>query len=190
MESIIKSLLSEIETRSKNKLSLIIAIDGRCASGKSTLAKRLQSELPCNLIHMDHFFLRPEQRTKERSDEPGGNVDYERFLEEVLIPLTSGEDVTYRPFDCQIMDFSEAVHLPPLPLTIIEGSYSCHPKLRKHHDLKVFLTISSDEQIRRIRSRNGDEHTLDFISKWIPLEERYFEHCHVRDCCDLIYGND
>lgn len=34
---------------------LLVAIDGRCASGKSTLAKDLQKQLDCNVIHMDEF---------------------------------------------------------------------------------------------------------------------------------------
>ena len=49
---------------------------------------------------MDDFFLRPEQRTPERFSEPGGNVDRERFLSEVLLPLRQGEAVDYRRFDC------------------------------------------------------------------------------------------
>ena len=36
----------------------IIAIDGRCASGKTTLAEALGRHYHCNVIHMDHFFLR------------------------------------------------------------------------------------------------------------------------------------
>ena len=36
---------------------LLVAIDGRCASGKSTLAKDLQKQLDCNVIHMDDFYL-------------------------------------------------------------------------------------------------------------------------------------
>ena len=76
---------------------IVIAIDGRCASGKTTLAKALQTEgLPekvatektflkkqnVGVIHMDDFFLPRELRTKERLSEAGGNVDYERFAEE------------------------------------------------------------------------------------------------------------
>ena len=38
---------------------LLVAIDGRCASGKSTLAKDLQKQLDCNVIHMDDFYLQP-----------------------------------------------------------------------------------------------------------------------------------
>ena len=43
----------------------------------------------CNVIHLDHFFWRPKQRTAERLQQAGGNVDYGRFLEEVLISLHS-----------------------------------------------------------------------------------------------------
>jgi hypothetical protein len=38
---------------------------------------------------MDDFFLRIEQRTPERMTEVGGNVDYERFLETVLFPVSA-----------------------------------------------------------------------------------------------------
>ena len=37
----------------------IIAIDGRCAAGKTTLAARLAKELGGDVIHMDDFFLPP-----------------------------------------------------------------------------------------------------------------------------------
>ena len=72
---------------------LLIAVDGRCASGKTTLAATLEEETGCNVVHMDDFFLRPEQRTPQRLAEPGGNVDYERFRQEVILPLSRGDQV-------------------------------------------------------------------------------------------------
>ena len=50
---------------------LVIAIDGRCAAGKTTLAAALQRETGCTVLHLDHFFLRPEQRTPQRLAQPG-----------------------------------------------------------------------------------------------------------------------
>lgn len=35
------------------------------------------------LSHMDDFYLQGRQRTYERLNEVGGNVDYERFAKEV-----------------------------------------------------------------------------------------------------------
>ena len=84
-----------------------IAIDGICGGGKTTLGEALAQRYDCNLFHMDDFYLRKEQRTPERYAQPGGNVDYERFKEEVLDHLADEEGFTYRPFDCGTMDLGE-----------------------------------------------------------------------------------
>ena len=91
-------LLSALDRRLAEKSRVIAALEGGSAAGKTTLAALLAKIYPgCNVFHMDDFFLRPEQRTEARLAEPGGNVDYERFLEEVLLPLRRGETVQYRP---------------------------------------------------------------------------------------------
>lgn len=187
MQTIVNDLLHKIKDLSQRKKFLLIAIDGRCASGKTTLASKLQASCECNVIHMDHFFLRPEQRTKERFQEPGGNVDYERFMAEVLLPLCSGETFSYRPFDCKTQTLMEPVSVNPLPITVIEGSYSCHPLLKDYYNLKVFLTTDPDEQMQRILHRNGAESAAVFRDKWIPLEEQYFEACQIEENCDIIF---
>ena len=102
------------------KDTVIVAIDGPCTSGKTTLAGKLAELYDCNVFHMDDFFLRPEQRTSERFAEAGGNVDYERFGDEVLIPLQAGTDFSYRPFDCKTFTLAEPVAVEPKKLTIIE----------------------------------------------------------------------
>ena len=115
---------------------LLIAVDGRCASGKTTLAATLEEETGCNVVHMDDFFLRPEQRTPQRLAEPGGNVDYERFRQEVILPLSRGDQVRYQIFDCQQMVLSVFREIDPSKTTVIEGSYSCHPALWDFYDLR------------------------------------------------------
>ena len=67
-----------------NKHPSIISIDGRCASGKTTLSNLLKQIYDCNVFKMDDFFLQPHQRTKERLESPGENVDHERFEQEVI----------------------------------------------------------------------------------------------------------
>lgn len=62
---------------------VIIGIDGRCAAGKSTLALLLSEQPDATIFHMDDFYLQGRQRTYERFNEVGGNVDYERFAKEV-----------------------------------------------------------------------------------------------------------
>ena len=164
---------------------IIIAIDGRCASGKSTLADYLKEHYEdVALIRMDHFFLQPHQRTEERLHEPGGNVDRERFLTEVISPLKRAESFSYKPFDCKTMTFVEEVTVSKRKINIIEGSYSCHPELAKYYDLKIFLNIDEVEQLKRIEKRNA-ENVFMFKEKWIPLEEKYFEAFKIGENCDI-----
>lgn len=123
---------------------------------------------------MDHFFLRPEQRTKERMQEPGGNVDYERFQIEVTNKLQGTEPFRYQIYDCQQDRFTPSSYIQPQTLVVVEGSYSQHPTLVEHYDLKVFLTVPPNVQKKRIRRRNGPVMLQRFIDEWIPLEELYF----------------
>ena len=170
----------------KKERAAILAIDGRCGSGKSTLGAALASKWDANLFHMDDFYLQPHQRTPERLAEPGGNVDRERFLEEVLLPLRNGKPVVYRRFDCGSFTFEEGRLIDPKPIAIVEGSYACHPLLRDFYDLRIFLDIDPQTQAERILKRNGSEALERFRSIWIPLEETYFQDCHVREGCDYI----
>ena len=124
------------------KLQVIIAIDGRCGSGKTTLAAWLIEQFDGNLFHMDDFYLRSGQRTPERLAETGGNVDYERFRKEVAVPLAAGREVLYRRFDCVSFSLEEPVLFPPKRLNVVEGSYSMHPELRDFYDMTVFPEIS------------------------------------------------
>ena len=165
---------------------IIVAIDGSCAAGKTTLAGKLSEIYDCNVFHMDDFFLRPEQRTEARFSEPGGNVDYERFHEEVLIPLKSDRYFSYRPFDCKTFTLSAPVAVEPKRLNIIEGSYSLHPHFGDPYDLKILLTITSELRRQRIMERPPFLHQR-FFEEWIPMEQKYFDFFSIENKADLIY---
>ena len=180
------SLIDKIDSMVQKK-SIILAIDGGCGSGKTTLADRLQKRYDCNVFHMDDFFLQPHQRTKERFEEVGGNVDRERFLEEVLIPLKNGEDVHYRRFDCKSFTILPEVIMKPKEINIIEGSYSMHPLLADYYDFGVFLEIDSMLQKKRIEERNSPELTQRFFETWIPMEEKYHKDMKVKERCSLWF---
>lgn len=178
-------LVQAIRQQLLQRERIIVAIDGRCGSGKTTLATRLQDDLSCAVYHMDDFFLRPEQRTAARLLQPGENVDHERFLNEVLLPLHNARSITYRPFICSRQQLGEPVTVAANPLTIVEGSYACHPALWEHYDLRIFLTIDPEDQLRRIETRSSPEKAQQFRDRWIPLEERYFRAFNVQERCDI-----
>lgn len=185
MQNVLSAIISE--TKKLDKEPCIVAIDGRCAAGKTTLANALHSILGCSIIHMDDFFLQPHQRCEARLNEIGGNIDYERFLTEVIPPLKSKKDFSYLAFDCHTMDFGERVNVRQTQVILVEGSYSCHPKFSDIYDLKIFLDVDKNEQLARIEKRNGSKQLSQFISKWIPLEEKYFAFYAIEDHCDMAF---
>ena len=164
----------------------VIAIDGRAASGKTTLARQLGAILDAGVVHMDDFFLPPALRTAERYDEPGGNVHYERFAAEVLPNLKKPEPFKYRIFDCSTMDYGDWREVKTSPWRIVEGAYSLHPRFGNYASLKVFFDIAPEEQMRRIRRRNGDARAEVFAKRWIPLEEKYLSAFGIRNKADLV----
>lgn len=172
-------LIDRMLKKDENR-QVTVAIDGMCASGKSTLGKLLAKKYDCNLFHMDDYFLRPVQRTKERLQEAGGNVDYERFYQEILSHLSDKEGLVYQRYDCGSRTLAEKVQVPYHRLNIIEGAYSQHPYFKEVYDLRFFLTISPEKQKQRIRIRNGEEHLERFVNEWIPMENHYFETYEIR----------
>ncbi|MCL2498901.1 MAG: uridine kinase [Defluviitaleaceae bacterium] len=181
----------DIQTRLTHLLPLIkpdsiIAIDGRCGSGKSTIAALLAEQSGAGVIYMDDFFLPAELRTADRLATPGGNVHHERFAQEVLPYLRSGEGFEYRIFDCKAMDYNGVRRVAQSNQRIIEGAYSHHPVLGDYMDVRVFSDVQPAVQYARIKRRNGAEAVTMFVEKWIPLEEAYLRVFNIRAKADII----
>lgn len=182
----LKTILARIDALLSRQDRVIVAIEGSCGSGKTTLAALLAKQRDCNVFHMDDFFLRPHQRTPQRLTQPGGNVDYERFREEVLLPLASGKFFSYRPFDCKSMTLSDPVKVTPKKLTIIEGSYCMHPYFGNPYDLNIFLTVEDELRRRRILQRPAHLHR-QFFEEWIPMETSYFTAFSIAESSHLVF---
>ena len=186
MQDNLSMLVQTIENLKTKKTPVLVALEGGSASGKSTLGQQLAQALDATLVHMDDFFLPLELRTPARFAQPGGNVHWERVLEQVLRPLSSGEAAEYGVFDCSVMAVNRTVREDIRDVVIVEGAYSLHPMLRDFFDLRVLVEVDDATQKARILHRNGQRMLQRFVNEWIPLERAYFEACAVRDCCHII----
>lgn len=180
-------LFQQIEELMKSRERIVVAIDGQCTSGKTTLADLLSQRYDCNVFHMDHFFLRPEQRSTERLEETGGNVDRERFQTEVIDGILSGKEFPYRPYDCTDKELKTPINVMPKRLNVVEGAYSMHPSLVDSYDLKVLMEIDQEMQRQRIWDRNGPKMYQRFITEWIPMEDRYLAEMGIREKSNLVF---
>ncbi|NMC57315.1 MAG: hypothetical protein GYA50_08855 [Eubacteriaceae bacterium] len=178
-----------IDEKCKRDEFVYAAIDGRCASGKSTLAEMISGVYDCNIFHTDDFFLPSELRIKTRLEEAGGNIDYDRFENEVIKGLKSKKAFKYQIYDCSKSSLTTFINVEPKKINIIEGAYSMHPKFSDIYQLKIFLHVDKEEQSRRLLSRNGEEIHKRFIKEWIPMEEKYFKEFNIKEKCDLVLKN-
>ena len=182
-QTVMTRLIAEAQKVIGNKQNypVIIAIDGNCGSGKTFYGAKLATTLNACLIHCDDFFLPKQLRTKERLAEVGGNIHYERLrtlLEEVK---TENPPSTFSAYNCSTDTYEEKT-LPCSNVVIVEGSYSLHSNLAEFYDLKILFTVDKQTQYKRLLNREGEQGIANFINKWIPLENRYFENLDTADC--------
>lgn len=179
-------LFLKIEELLRNNERVIIGIDGNSAGGKTTLAKALQDIYNADVIHMDDFFLPANFRTDERLNEIGGNIHYERFMEEVVSKIQESE-LVYGVFDCSTMSYGMEKRARTKPMLIVEGVYSLHPKFIHIYDLKVFLSVSEKDQKSRILDRSDGDKLRRYEDEWLPMENKYFNEFEVYNKCDFRF---
>lgn len=180
-------VLAEVDKRLTEAGRALVAIDGDCGGGKTTLARLLCEIYGASALHMDDFFLPFEKRTGKRARVAGWCVDWERFLSEALPGLMSGGGFMYRRFDCATGGYIPKEHMPSR-VTVIEGSYSHHPGFNMAYaelkPIKVFVSVEPREQERRLAARDPAR-LPRFIAEWIPLEKSYFKAYDIRRGADI-----
>jgi len=146
----------------------LVAVDGRGASGKSSLAAALQAAVPRSaLVHTDDIAW----------NEPlfaWGNV----LREGVLMPLHRGEPVRFRPPAWQPHGRSGGIQVEQgLDLVLIEGVGASQAPVADVIDLAIWVQADFDEAERRGIQRdiaqgvNGDsDQTIAFWHYWMAAE--------------------
>lgn len=176
MQKIFGAIQDLLETKDK----VVVAIEGRSASGKTQVAEYIKSKIDCNVFCMDDFCLSDEQRKeKERGF---ANVDIPRFRHEVIGGLQKQTPFDYDKFNCKQNVYSKFVVTEQKPLNIVEGSYSCCNELCDCYDLKIFLQVDSVTQKLRLAEREPFEN----MEQWLSWEDDYFEKQDPEQICDIV----
>lgn len=177
--AISEELVKKTENALARQNSAIIAIDGRCGSGKTFFADILKEFFSASVIRADDFFLPTYMRTEERLSLSYGNVHFER-LQEVLKKVKEKKNFTYERYVCKTGKYEKADYIFS-PVTIVEGSYSLNSELARFYDVKVLVTAKESVRLERLKKREKENY-VNFEKKWIPLEERYFSSSDFSDC--------
>jgi uridine kinase len=170
-----------------------VAIEGRSAAGKSTLADELAAAVRARgrevmRASIDDFH-RPGHKHRSRR---GGwtpqsyydeGYDYEAFRDLLLTPLGPGGSRRCRP---ALFDSFHDNWLPEdwqtvgdRTVAIVDGAFLLRPELAEHWDFVVWLDVDFETMVARARRRDvawvgsADEVEARYRRHWIPTHELY-----------------
>lgn len=164
-----------------NLNSGIIALEGKCGAGKTTLSNKIAQQLNITIINIDDFFLPPHKKTPIRLNEVGGNIDYES-IKDLLNKIKTKEEIKYLRYDCTNIEYKLTTK-EKNSLILLEGVYSYHPYFNSFIDYLMFLDIDEHTQYERLKIRNNFQR---FIDEWIPLENKYFDTLNIKYNANII----
>jgi uridine kinase len=189
---------------------LVVGLDGRSGSGKSTVAAAVADALErgddgadsvlVTVIEGDSFYGGGCAASWDRRT-PAENaalvIDRHR-QQTVLEDLRRQGTATWHPFDWDSERWDQEpsplaarpITAVAAPVVLLEGAYSCRPDLAHLLDLRVLLDVAPDLRRRRLVEREGDDHRPDWDARWSAAEDHYFGTIMPPDRFDLVLAPD
>ena len=174
---------------------VLVALDGKSGTGKSTIANQIAKRFGGVEITADDFWTGgsneewDEKTPKEKADLA---IDWKRIRSEVLEPLLAGKPAAWYPFDWKTgRGLSEqAHHSESKPLIVLDGAYSTRPELQDIIDFSVLVEVPDDANRRaRLIGRENEEYMKDWHGRWDVAEDYYFTEVRPRESFDMIIAN-
>ena len=166
-----------------------VALDGRSAVGKTTLAAQLAEMLEATVIEGDDFYAGGIEVRSERPAELVATCIDWKHQRLALEALRAGRDASWHAFDWEAFDGRACAALTvksPRPVLILEGVYSARPELSDLIDLAVM--VRADEAIRESRLIAREGHITPWERQWQAAEDYYFEFIRPLTSFDALIG--
>jgi hypothetical protein len=154
-----------------------VGVDGKGASGKTTLAARIAAALPGSVVVPVDDFARPGLQGWEG----------DRFVAQVLAPLRKGRPGRYQRWDFD-RDAGAEWHEVPLGVpVIVEGVSSTDVRLVVPWDFTIWVEVPYAERLARARARDGEARMDRWLTDWMPSEDAYEADQRPQDRVDLVW---
>jgi uridine kinase len=187
----------------------LVAIDGRSAAGKTTLADELAVRVsekgrPVLRSSLDHFHPPGHKyRSSERRYTPASyyaeGYDYATFRAFVLDPLrASGSRSCRLAFWDSFNDVPFPEHWTDVPsgvIVVIDGIFLLRPDLRQYWDYTIWVDIDWESMLERAGKRDAAwigsaEIAIDrYHTFWIPTHELYEAETNPKSRANAIVDN-
>jgi len=182
----------------KRKNPILIALDGRSGTGKSTIAQVIASRVESVIVVSDDFYS-------------GGNddgwsgvsvkkkvarvIDWQRMRAHVLEPLLAQRPASWYPLDFTpgvgwVGWKDEAITLEPASVIIVDGVYSARPELADLVDLVILVEADDEASRKRLIMREGQSFMDRWHAIWDVAEDYYFDSVCPRSSFAMIVRNE
>jgi len=153
-----------------------VGIDGKGASGKTTLATAVVAALPgAVVVHVDDF-ARPSVETWER----------DRFVEQVLTPLSQGRPARYERWDWGTDASAGWSEVPVGVPVVVEGVSSTDERLGVPWDVTLWVDVPAEVRLTRALARDGEAMREQWVERWMPAEDAYEAAQRPQDRVDAV----
>ncbi|MGH8943614.1 MAG: uridine kinase family protein [Acidimicrobiia bacterium] len=170
---------------------ILVALDGRSAAGKSTLAGEVAPLVGAVVIDGDDFYSGGTAETWDAmnaAEKANHCVDWRR-QRPVLEKLASGLPATWHPYDWEADDGGltlTSVVCDPAPVIILDGAYSARPELADLFDLRVLLDAPATLRRAQLIEREGEGYREEWNARWDEAEQWYFGNVMPPESFDLV----
>jgi uridine kinase len=188
---VVDALTEAIRARRQGQSTpVLVALDGRSATGKSTLAGLVGHRLGALVIDSDDFYRGGTDAywdAMEAAQKMDLVIDWAR-QQAVLERLHRREAATWRPYDWEVDDGSLADEFTggPAEIVILEGAYSARPELAGLLSLRVLLQLPREVRRKRLLQREGEQYRAEWEARWGVAEDLYFERVMPPEAFDLV----
>jgi uridine kinase len=195
-------VIAAVRARSVSTQRLVVAIDGRSGSGKSTVAEAVAQALGAVIVPCDDFFAAsvsntawdrrtPEQRAADA-------IDWPRLKREAIGPLRAGRPARWYAFDFRAGPRRDGTYplqrtpseRAPKPIVLLDGAYSSRPELADVLDLSVLVEAAATTREARLAAREPPEVLRQWHARWDLAEEYYFGHVRPPSAFDVVLRTD
>jgi uridine kinase len=202
--AIFKLVLQQIEVRQSDK-PFIIGINGIDTSGKTVFARRLTdflaaSGLKTQLIHLDDFHNPKAVRysgTNPADSYYQNSFNFALLATSLLIPAKEGQSIrtnlTLLDLETDNFTLQRDYAIDNDTIVVVEGVFLFRPELRNYFDYKIYLEVSFEEVMRRVRERDlplfGDSIFQKYADKYMPAQRKYIEEHRPAEQAQLVIDN-
>ena len=169
----------------------IVGIDGPGGAGKSVLAASIaRKDSRISVVPIDDFYVPRNKRLRGRDAllAPWKNIEVVRLEEEVLQPLTAGNEGSYRRYDWGSDALAERRVVPADGIVLVEGVYALLPPLKDYYHLRVWIDCPRELRLARGLARDGQDALAQWRDQWMPAEDGYASIQRPKDGADLVLG--